>query len=707
MRLALTLLTFVLLISTKETYSQTAPATLRPDTPIERSINRSESHTYAITLGEEEYLQFAVVQRGIDLIVRVTSPGGKSLGDFDTPNGGDGPENVAIVSVDAGIYQITVAPLDPKGDRDGGTYEIKTLEIRKATEQELKIAKSEEARRAKGLELLNSLVNAIPEIRLPQTRIRVKFKAAVLLWSIDEKKASELLNEAVNDIKEYVTNLNIEDETYDQVYFGIQQLRFEAVQLLALSDPEAALNLSRSSRLSSADPNTSRSEQEQEDHFELSLATQIAARNPKRAYELAQETLKKGFSTSLVGTLERLSRQEPELASNLSKSITSKLLEQNFAKTQQAAELAMSLIRESTQSISPRPANSESHSRSPLLAPAEAKMLVQKTLNEALAVKPNREDMRMGFWSVAVLTELRNLGEQIDSFVPGASTSIRNKLAEMGRDQTGQTWLRFQDTMQEFKVTETTKDALENVPPEMRGALVQQLIQRQVNQADYAEAKQTVLDNYSDPRGRRQALVNLEREAALNEFRQGRVDEALKHIAKIEPRSTRAQLIAEVASRLGSGQKRAQALNYLESARSLLGTSIQAEDQAQMSALLNLAGAFSRYDSKRAFEILDPLVDQFNEISMAAKTLSGFGPQFFFDGELPLPNGSFVSEIATQLGQNLGILSFTDFERAKLTADRLALPEVRFAINLEIVQQAIMPSGVYSPSAAYLNNRNR
>ena len=58
MRLALTLLTLVLLISTKQTYSQTAPTTLRPNTPIERSINRSES----VNL---EIVQQAIMPRGV------------------------------------------------------------------------------------------------------------------------------------------------------------------------------------------------------------------------------------------------------------------------------------------------------------------------------------------------------------------------------------------------------------------------------------------------------------------------------------------------------------------------------------------------------------------------------------------------------------------------------------------------------------------
>ena len=44
-----------------------------------------------------------------------------------------------------------------------------------------------------------------------------------------------------------------------------------------------------------------------------------------------------------------------------------------------------------------------------------------------------------------------------------------------------------------------------------------------------------------------------------------------------------------------------------------------------MNALLEIARAFARYDAKRAFEIIDPLVEQFNDLCTAARTLEGFG----------------------------------------------------------------------------------
>jgi hypothetical protein len=126
-----------------------------------------------------------------------------------------------------------------------------------------------------------------------------------------------------------------------------------------------------------------------------------------------------------------------------------------------------------------------------------------------------------------------------------------------------------------------------------------------------------------------------------------------------------------------------------------------------MNALINLAAAFSRYDSKRGFEMLDPLVDQFNDLSNAAKTLNGFGPEYFVNGELSMQNGNSLSTLAYPVANALGSLSLTDFDRAKSTADRFVLPEVRMNLYLAIVQQALLPNGVYSPTAVYWNNLNR
>jgi hypothetical protein len=79
---------------------------LQAGTPVERSLGPGQSHNYTINLDAGQFLQLVVDQHGIDVIVRVFSPSGKRLGEFDTPNGDEGPENVTVVAIAAGSYRV-------------------------------------------------------------------------------------------------------------------------------------------------------------------------------------------------------------------------------------------------------------------------------------------------------------------------------------------------------------------------------------------------------------------------------------------------------------------------------------------------------------------------------------------------------------------------------------------------------------------------
>ena len=169
----------------------------------------------------------------------------------------------------------------------------------------------------------------------------------------------------------------------------------------------------------------------------------------------------------------------------------------------------------------------------------------------------------------------------------------------------------------------------------------------------------------------------------------GKVEDALRSLSTFGHPRERAQQLAQIIHQIGPGQKRANALKLLEQARAMLSPSPQAQDQDQMSALFEIARAFSRYDSKRAFEIVDPLIDQFNEMSAAARLLDGFGYQLFEDGELNVNNGGSVAMVAGQLSRVLGTLALADFDQAKAAAERIGLPEVRLRTYLEIAEQTI------------------
>ena len=183
--------------------------------------------------------------------------------------------------------------------------------------------------------------------------------------------------------------------------------------------------------------------------------------------------------------------------------------------------------------------------------------------------------------------------------------------------------------------------------------------------------------------------MSIEQQEVYRAVSKGKVEDALRAIGALRTPRERASHLANIASQIGPGQKRASAMNLLEQARGLLSPSPQAQDEDQMRALFEIARAFARYDSKRAFEIIDPLVDQINDLCVAARTLEGFGPEYYEDNELNLQNGSTVANLAGQMSGVLGSLALINLDRAKSASDRIRLPEVRLRAYLEITQHAI------------------
>ena len=109
-----------------------------------------------------------------------------------------------------------------------------------------------------------------------------------------------------------------------------------------------------------------------------------------------------------------------------------------------------------------------------------------------------------------------------------------------------------------------------------------------------------------------------------------------------------------------------------------------------MLELLEIARAFLRYDAKRSFEFFDPLIEQFNGMTVAARTLDGFGQDYYYDeDELDFQNGNPVANVLTQISSVLGSTAVVNFERTKVTADRIRAPEARLKIYVDIAQQTI------------------
>lgn len=668
--------------------------TLQVGNPIERQLAAGQTHTFSVTVDENTFIQFVVEQRGIDVVVKVASPDGKSLGTTDTPNGTQGPENVSFVATTAGAYRIIVTPLNENASE--GKYEIKIIEIREANEQELKSSKNLEAVKQKGLALLGEAEGLIQEIRTPTTRIKSQLHAAQMLWELEEKRASKFLNDAAAGLTEFLATVDPMDQSYMMDHSGIMQLRHEILHLMATRDPDAALNFLQASKLPGNPYGNNREMEMQESALELMIADQIVAKDPKRAFEFARKKLKTGYSVSFINTIASIKQKDAELATQLANEIVGKLLQEQLLKKPEAANLTVSLIHlcRSREMTPPRLNSRGAVFDEQLLSPESCRDLVQKAFDEAVSFSPPARNAyspeRDTAWNL--LSGLQQLGAELNEAIGGGQASVEKKLNDLN---VGAPYIMTMPNPTAVQMNGSVEDAVQNIetaPDEVREHLYVQLANTAAARGDGEAARKIINEHVSNPVQRRHALANLEQQEMYQAMSRGKAEEALKAIASLRTPRERANMLMQIARQIGPGYKRAAAINLLDQARNLLAPGIQAQDQEQMNALIELARAFARYDVKRAFDIVDPLIDQFNDLCAAGRALQGFGLEYYKNEELEMVNGNNLTSLAINLSSALGTLALINFERAKTSADRLRLPEVRLRTYLDIAQRSIHPT---------------
>src|SRR6185503_11999533 len=103
--------------------------TLQPGVPIERTLGPGQVHEFTINTKANSVVQLVVEQKGIDVVVKITSPEGKALTECDTPNGAEGNEQISFLATESGKYSVSITPLN-KDDSMSGQYQINLIEAR-------------------------------------------------------------------------------------------------------------------------------------------------------------------------------------------------------------------------------------------------------------------------------------------------------------------------------------------------------------------------------------------------------------------------------------------------------------------------------------------------------------------------------------------------------------------------------------------------
>jgi hypothetical protein len=204
---------------------------------------------------------------------------------------------------------------------------------------------AKESREKKAVSLLEGVIEDSGSLKSLENRIRVQAIAADLLWTRNEKSARSLLGEAMSNFATLAGNT---DTRCAECYAGIQtavQLRSELIQIASRHDPSLALKFMRSSRLTS--PQRASTEQylsELETQQEQSIAAAVAARDPRLAEEMAEDSIKTGLSYNIINVLSELRSRDLEAATKLAGVVLDRIQSERLAENATAFSVAAGLV---------------------------------------------------------------------------------------------------------------------------------------------------------------------------------------------------------------------------------------------------------------------------------------------------------------------------------------------------------------------------
>ena len=119
---SLAVLLAVLLATTSR--AQTPPPLLERGHPVEGTLAPGDLHRYRVALDSGEVLRAVVEQHGVDVVITAFAPDGSRLGEFDSPNGREGPEPVTVVASARGEYRLEIRRLEG-AEAPAGGYEAR------------------------------------------------------------------------------------------------------------------------------------------------------------------------------------------------------------------------------------------------------------------------------------------------------------------------------------------------------------------------------------------------------------------------------------------------------------------------------------------------------------------------------------------------------------------------------------------------------
>jgi len=610
------------------------------------------------------------------------------------------------------------------------------------------LEKQKEEREKNAYRLLDQVLDEAQSLRLTENRVRVQLNAADMLWTRNQGRARSLFTMAAEGIAELgrnpqtTTNRRGNEGNPDR---RAMQLRQELVMSAARHDAQLAYQLLATTKPPTpiaqptvVDARNPRPQLNQEENLEQMLLGRIAALDPKLAAQNAEQMMEKGqFPRSLGEVINQLSKQDPEAGAKLADKTVKKIQAANILTNSDAAGLAQQMLTagvrppatDSTTASSSsaayypggRPAVLEQSAYVDLLSAAidaalRASAPAQTNQRAAGPGTPQRGRIQAGPGPGPIaatrpapgtppteaqieqgnarrlLAALMIAMPVIEQHLPAKAPGVRQKLTEMG---VGNLASMGQPTF--FPNANPTSDnliqAATNAPSPMQDRLFQQAALKALEEGNVDRARQIAADHLPE-KSRNYVLERIENRELAKKAETARFEEIRQRLSRLQTDNEKIDLLLQMAGDVQKANSKL-AIQLLEEAKQM--TSRRATSYDHFNQQLRVARAFSSVDPARSFEVLDPGINQLNELLAAAVVLNGFEINMFRDGEMTMQGGSALASTITRFGQELAILARTDLERSEVLAGRFQMTEPRIMTRIQIVQGLLNPRAQQGP----------
>ncbi|PYS84993.1 MAG: hypothetical protein DMF70_04840 [Acidobacteria bacterium] len=394
-------------------------------------------------------------------------------------------------------------------------------------------------------------------------------------------------------------------------------------------------------------------------------------RDPKRALQIARESLARGLSFELMNLLYRLNQQSQEAGTEFAADLIDKLQTANVAVDLQAWWMAIDLLRfaRAPQARSTEKESKQSEFRQLKLSDDQRRELVEILTDAALSVSVKAN----------ILPSLSELLPEIEVFAPDRVAKLKAKLADINR------------TLNKNQQDSNVYNSL------FQSGTPEEMIKAAANVGD--ETREFINNQIEDVSRRRGLIDSLDQEQIGAAAYLGKTEELQKLLPLVRLKEERARAMAELAILLEKKGEHGEAVKLLDEAQALVKVDLKSDSQSN--ALLAFMLAYALVEPAKAFAIIEPIVDRANDdiskLLLLDKIVKSGATK---NGEILLSQPRMPLDFEMlKYGPGVVALANADFSRTKALADRIQRPELRILGRL-LLAQSILRSLEASPTNA-------